>query len=161
MSNKKYGCIESGKKSLRYVSKSGLELRYATDESAGLDLPYWDEKMPELVMLPGLRYKIPTGVFMEIPKGYVGQIDSRSSTSKIVITLLCHTIDSDYRGEIFLVFVNVGSGPVVLKSGEFYAQILIVPVERVRPQMVDSVQELTETVRADGGFGSTTEKGGV
>jgi len=148
---------------LRYVSKSGLELKYATPGSAGLDLPYWDPMMDKLTIYPGFRAKMPTGVHVEIPEGYVGQIDSRSSTSKLLLQLLCHTVDCDYRGEISLVFANVGKEPVTVKRGEFYAQILIVPVEQVDPQMVDSVEELTQTERGDGSFGSTTNKkdGGI
>lgn len=129
---------------------------YATDGSAGMDLRAW---LPEPVELQSLeRRLIPTGIFIELPQGYEAQVRPRSGLAvKQGITCLNSpgTIDSDYRGEIKIVLINLSSEPQVLAPGDRIAQMVVQKVERVSWQPVES---LTETSRSEGGFGSTGKK---
>lgn len=126
---------------------------YATDGSAGMDLRAW---LPEPVELQPLERKlIPTGLFIELPQGYEAQVRPRSGLAiKQGITCLNSpgTIDSDYRGEIKIVLINLSSEPQVLAPGDRIAQMVVQKVERISWQPVES---LTETSRSEGGFGST------
>lgn len=108
-----------------------------------------------ITLQPMESFTMKTGVYMAIPKGFYGQLDTRSSTSKIKLDLLCHTIDADFRGNIRLAIMNLNTEPVTLKNGQSIAQIIIKKYEKVEPLKVNSVDALGETERADGGFGST------
>lgn len=143
---------------MNYYSESGLGIFYGTEDSAGLDLPYYDPEVNMIMVEPGERVKLPTGIYCEIPKGNYGEIDSRSSTSKMKLIPACRTIDSDYRGNIHVVFINVGKDPVVIKRGDYLAQMIIKPYTKVEPNRVGTRDELSDTVRADNGFGHTTDK---
>ena len=103
----------------------------------------------------GERALVPTGIALAIPPGYEGQIRPRSGLSKkqgVTVLNSPGTIDSDYRGELKVLLVNLGHGPVQVHPGDRIAQIVFAPVERV--SLVE-VRELGYTQRGDGGFGST------
>ncbi|MFT3706549.1 MAG: dUTP diphosphatase [Archangium sp.] len=127
--------------------------KYQTPQSAGLDLI---ADLPEDVQLaPGDRRLIPTGLALEIPPGYEGQVRPRSGLAlKQGITCLNSpgTIDADYRGEVGVVLINHSKEHVVLKAGDRIAQLVIAPC--VQANLIE-VDGLSETDRGSGGFGST------
>ena len=129
---------------------------YATDEAAGVDLRAF---LPETITLEvGERKLIPTGLFMELPKGYEAQIRPRSGLAyKHGVTVLNApgTIDSDYRGELKVLLINHGQTAFTIESGERIAQMLIAPTLQAT---WEEVQELNTTNRGAGGFGSTGKK---
>ncbi|ACZ49144.1 deoxyuridine 5'-triphosphate nucleotidohydrolase [Anaplasma marginale str. Dawn] len=141
-------------KILRLASGYGLPLpSYATPKSAGLDL--YAAVDSKLVVHPGGRCAVKTGVALELPDGYEAQIRSRSGLAAnfgICVLNAPGTIDSDYRGEITVVLSNFGSEDYVISRGDRVAQMVIAPVERVEWEEVSSI---TATSRGDGGFGST------
>lgn len=124
---------------------------YATPGSSGLDI-----RASESVSIkPGDHHAVTTGLFVEIPEGYEAQIRPRSGLAfKNGVTVLNApgTIDSDYRGEIKVILVNLGDVNFVVEPGDRIAQMVIAPVTRA--EMV-RVEELNDTQRAGGGFGST------
>jgi dUTP pyrophosphatase len=127
--------------------------RYATAGSAGCDLRAAIEA--SLLILPGDRARVPTGIAVAIPPGYEGQVRMRSGLAhdKGLATLNAPgTIDSDYRGEIQVIIANLGSEPVTLERGERIAQLVFAPVVQPRFEKVD---ELPASSRGEGGFGST------
>jgi dUTP pyrophosphatase len=96
---------------------------------------------------------VPTGLAFAIPLGFEGQIRSRSGLAvKAGITCLTGTIDSDYRGEIKVVLINLGQDDFIIGRGERVAQMIIAPVAQAR---IVEVESLDETARGAGGFGST------
>ncbi|TFF96892.1 dUTP diphosphatase [Candidatus Thorarchaeota archaeon] len=104
---------------------------------------------------PGERYAVPTGIIVEIPDGYEGQVRPRSGlAAKNGITVLNTpgTIDSGYRGEVKTIMVNLGSEPFRIEKGMRISQLAIRPVPEVRFVEVD---ELADSPRGEGGFGST------
>jgi dUTP pyrophosphatase len=127
--------------------------KYETSGSAGLDIKAF---IPSDLAIPPMgRAKIPTGLFLEIPEGYEAQVRPRSGlASKWGITLLNSpgTIDSDYRGELEVILINMGSESFMVKNGDRIAQMVISPVVRVS---ISEVERLSETERGSGGFGST------
>ena len=143
---------------MKYYSESGLEIFYGTEHSAGLDLPYYDPNVEKVVIEPGERAKLSTGVYLEIPENHVGIMDNRSSTSKLKLDLLCRIIDCDFRGNIHIVYINNGSEKVVVNRGDYLAQIVIVPYTKMSLEMVDSPDMLSKTNRGSNGFGHTTVK---
>ena len=132
----------------------GLELpAYATGGSAGCDLRAAIEV--SLLILPGGRARVPTGVAVAIPEGCEGQVRMRSGLAYqkgIALLNAPGTIDSDYRGEIQVILANLGSEPVTLERGERIAQLVFAPVARAR---FEKVEELPVSSRGQGGFGST------
>jgi len=126
---------------------------YATEQSAGMDLrANLDEPV---VMEPLQRCLIPTGLFMELPKGYEAQIRPRSGLAlKKGITVLNSpgTIDADYRGEICIILINLSSEKFVIEDGERIAQMVIARHEQAEWEETDS---LKSTERGEGGFGHT------
>jgi dUTP pyrophosphatase len=125
--------------------------RYETDGSAGLDL-----RADEAVALaPGERALIPTGLALEIPPGFEGQVRPRSGLAArhgVGLLNAPGTVDSDYRGEVKVVLVNLGQAPVRFERGERVAQLVISPVARASLEVVEA---LGDTGRGAGGFGST------
>jgi dUTP pyrophosphatase len=108
-----------------------------------------------LTIAPGGRALVPTGLAMAIPHGYEGQVRARSGLAVrngIGVVNGVGTIDSDYRGEIGVVLVNHGHEPFAVERGMRIAQLVICPVVRADLELVD---ELDETARGDGGYGST------
>lgn len=132
----------------------GLELpKYQTEGSAGMDLTAACEA--DVTILPGERKLIPSGFCIAIPHHYEVQIRPRSGLAlKNGITLPNSpgTIDSDYRGEIQVILLNLGQDPFVVKRGMRIAQMIIAPVVKASLQIVDN---LDDTVRSVGGFGHT------
>jgi dUTP pyrophosphatase len=126
--------------------------QYATDGSAGMDLAMCGKPV---TIEPGERALLPTGIAVAIPVGYEAQIRPRSGLALkhgIILPNSPGTIDSDYRGEIMIIVANIGAQPVTLNPGDRIAQMIISPVEKVEPVWND---DLTETDRNSGGFGST------
>lgn len=139
---------------VRVHNASPYPLEYATEGSSGLDVR---ANLPCSRQIPcnGV-WKIPTGITLEIPRGYEGQVRGRSG-------LLLHhrvavqmgTIDSDYRGEISVILQNFGREPYTVLPGDKIAQLVIAPVLLCNLVYVDDVLELSITKRGTGGFGST------
>lgn len=129
---------------------------YQTSGSAGVDLRAYLEE--SVTLEPLERTLIPTGLHIALPEGYEAQIRARSGLSiKHGITLInaVGTIDSDYRGEIKIGLVNLSNDSYTIEPGERVAQMIIAKYEQVHFQLVD---ELDETDRGEGGFGSTGNK---
>lgn len=127
--------------------------QYMTPGAAGMDIFAAHEA--EIVLEVGARALIPTGIAIALPSGCEAQIRPRSGLAlKHGLTLLNTpgTIDSDYRGEIKLILINLGDQPYTLKRGERIAQMIFSQV--LRPEMVE-VSGLDQTLRGDGGFGHT------
>ena len=139
---------------IKVVNKSGREQpQYATESSAGVDLR---AAISEPITLEPLqRAMVPTGLYMEIPKGYEGQVRPRSGlAAKHGITVLNTpgTIDADYRGEIRVILVNLSSQAFEIQPGERIAQMVFARHETAQ---WEEVSELEESARGAGGFGST------
>lgn len=143
---------------IRIVNKSENPLpNYQTIGSSGMDILANNET--EIIINPMERTLVPTGIFLEIPIGYEGQVRARSGLSiKNGITLVncVGTIDSDYRGELKVPVINLGSDPFKIVKGDRIAQLIITKYERITWDQVDSIDE---TERGAGGFGSTGVKG--
>lgn len=133
---------------------AGLALpEYATAHSAGCDLVAAVDS--DVVLAPMQRALIPAGIAIALPDGYEAQIRPRSGLAlKQGISLVNTpgTIDADYRGEIKVLLINLGQENVTITRGMRMAQMVVAPVSRVAWQNVSS---LDETVRGEGGFGST------
>lgn len=127
---------------------------YATEGSAGMDLINVLEK--PLTLKPNDRAKVPTGLVMVLPPAYEGQVRPRSGLSAkhgVTLTNCVGTIDSDYRGEICCLMINLGTEPYTIQPGERIAQLIISPVSHVDAEFIEKIPE--ETKRGSGGFGST------
>ena len=125
---------------------------YAHRGDSGVDL-YSTE---DLILQPMERRLVGTGLCMEIPLGYEGQVRPRSGLSAkygITLTNCVGTIDSDYRGEICCLMINLGNEPYTIEPGERIAQLIISPVVHVETEFIEKIPE--ETKRGSGGFGST------
>ena len=139
---------------VKIINKSGHGLpSYETAHAAGMDLR---ANLSEPVLLKPLeRALIPTGLFIELPEGHEAQIRPRSGlAAKKGITVLNSpgTIDSDYRGEIKVILVNLSNEAFQVNDGERIAQMVVARHERI--EWIDSA-ELQDTMRGAGGFGST------
>jgi len=139
---------------VRIINRSSNDLpTYATTGSAGMDIR---ADLPGPVVLKSLeRQLIPTGLFIELPLGYEAQIRPRSGMAiKHGITCLNTpgTIDSDYRGEIKVILINLSGEEQTLHPGDRIAQMVIASVEQVEWEQVETI---SETVRSAGGFGHT------
>lgn len=142
---------------IKIINQSAHDLpHYATEQSAGMDLR---ANLTESIELKPLqRTLVPTGLFMELTKGYEAQIRPRSGLAfKNGITVLNSpgTIDADYRGEIKVLLVNLSNETFVINNGERIAQMVIAKHETVKWELV---QSLEESERSAGGFGSTGTK---
>ncbi len=126
---------------------------YATPLSSGMDLRAAVEE--PIVIKPFERVVVPTGIVLEIPEGYEGQVRPRSGLAlKKGLTVLNApgTIDADYRGEVKVILVNLGREEVVVNRGDRIAQLVIAPVVKAT---LEEVEEVGRTERGEGGFGST------
>ena len=134
----------------------GLQLpAYETDGSAGMDVRAAVPEGEPMVLAPGARAMVPTGLSVAIPQGYEIQVRPRSGlAAKHGLTCLNTpgTIDSDYRGEIKVILINLGQEAFTIQRGERIAQLVLAPVTRLAWSEVDT---LDETARGAGGFGST------
>ena len=128
---------------------------YATADSAGMDLHA--HLSEPVVLVPGARALIPTGLRLEIPAGYEGQVRPRSGLAlKRGLTVLNApgTIDADYRGDVGVILINLSETAQCIEPGERIAQLLFAPVTRAA--LVEAAT-LADSVRGSGGFGSTGE----
>ncbi|MEL7646854.1 MAG: dUTP diphosphatase [Sedimentibacter sp.] len=126
---------------------------YETKGSAGVDLQAYVKE--PVVLKPMERALVPTGLFIEIPEGYEAQVRARSGLAiKHGISLVngIGTIDSDYRGEIKVILINLGDKDFVINSGDRIAQMVFIKHEQADFEIVE---ELNETERGTGGFGHT------
>ena len=126
---------------------------YETEGSAGMDLRAAIDA--PVTLAPMERTAVPTGLSMALPQGYEAQVRARSGLafrSGIACVNAPGTVDSDYRGEIKVILVNLGQEPVTFERGDRIAQLVVAPVSRVAWEEADS---LDETARGAGGFGST------
>jgi dUTP pyrophosphatase len=127
--------------------------KYETEGSSGLDLEAYIEK--DLKLLSGERKLVPTGVSVAMPNNFEIQIRPRSGLAYkngISVVNTPGTIDSDYRGEIKVLLINLGTEAVTIKKFQRIAQMVICPIIKAN---LKEVQELPETIRGAGGFGST------
>ena len=140
----------------RLPHAEGLPLpAYETPGSAGMDLRAAVPEEQPLTLKPGARALIPTGLAMAIPQGFEVQVRPRSGlAAKAGITCLNTpgTIDSDYRGEVQVILINLGADDFVIRRGDRIAQMVAAPVAQAGWLEVDS---LDDTARGAGGFGST------
>ena len=129
---------------------------YATELSAGMDLK---ANITEPITIESLeRAIVPTGLFIELPEGYEAQVRPRSGMAAkfgITVANAPGTIDADYRGEVKVILVNLSKEKFVVNPGERIAQMVIAKYEKIQWQEVD---QLGETERGTGGFGSTGRK---
>jgi len=121
---------------------------YQTAGASGIDLC----AAVTMTIYSGCTARVPLGIAVEIPQGFEGQLRPRSSMNARAILGHFGTIDSDYRGEISAILTNVGFNELEINQGDRIAQLVIAPVERVE---LVRVEQLSETARGGGGFGST------
>ena len=124
---------------------------YATAHAAGLDVV----SAEDVTLAPGGRHAVATGFAMAIPEGYEVQVRPRSGLALkhgISLPNTPGTIDADYRGELKVILINLGEEPFVIARGDRIAQLVVAPVQVAR---FAEVEELDETARGAGGFGST------
>jgi len=146
--------LKANNMKVRIVNKSKHNLpSYSTVFSAGMDLRA-DLDKPR-ILKPGERALVPTGLFVELPRGYEAQIRPRSGLAiKKGVTVLNTpgTIDSDYRGEIGIIMINLSDENFIIKNGERICQMIIARHETIEWEETDL---LNDTARGDGGFGHT------
>ena len=134
----------------------GLELpEYATDLSAGVDLRAAIDDEHDLIIEPGSRVLVPTGLKIALPAGFEAQVRPRSGLAvKHGVTVLNSpgTIDADYRGEVKIGLINLGPEPYNIQRGDRIAQLIVAAIQRADLKVV---AELDKTVRQAGGFGHT------
>lgn len=140
----------------RLAHGQGLALpRYMTPGSVGLDLPAAVDANLPLTLAPGSIEAVPTGFALAIPEGFEGQVRPRSGLAfrrGVGIINAPGTIDSDYRGELKVALINLGSQPVEIQRGDRIAQLIIAPVARAE---IVEADQLPDTERGEGGFGHT------
>ena len=141
---------------LRLPHAAGLPLpAYQSALAAGLDLVAAVSAQAPIVVAPGGRAMIPTGIAMALPRGHEAQIRPRSGLAArhgVTVLNTPGTIDADYRGEVQVILINHGAEPFVVERGMRIAQLVIARVERAALVEVDN---LDATARASGGMGST------
>lgn len=126
---------------------------YKTENASGMDL--YAAVTEPLVLEPGERAAVPTGIALAVPPGYEAQVRARSGTALnygIGLTNGIGTIDADYRGQVYVLMINLGQETFTIQRGERIAQLVITPVIRVS---WNEVTELDATERGGGGFGHT------
>jgi dUTP pyrophosphatase len=127
--------------------------RYMTDHAAGMDIVA--AVAAQIVIAPGERALIPTGIAIALPEGYEAQIRPRSGLALrngVTLVNTPGTIDADYRGEIQIIMINHGTESFVVRRGDRIAQMVVAPVSRVAWELK---AELPSSVRGSGGFGHT------
>ena len=136
----------------RLANSRGLDLpHYATSGAAGMDVV----SAEDVTIAPGARHAVATGLAVAIPPGFEIQVRPRSGLALkhgVTVPNTPGTIDSDYRGELKIILINHGSAPFPIARGDRVAQLVLAPVTQAR---WDEVDELDDTVRGAGGFGST------
>ena len=150
------GLAENNKEPLVKVLKAHMRIelpKYESEGAAGMDLRAFLDS--DVVIPPFGRVKIPTGLRVELPAGYEAQVRPRSGLAvKTGLTVLNSpgTVDSDYRGELEIILINLGADDVTIKDGDRIAQLVIAPVCRAALVQADA---LAATERGSAGFGST------
>lgn len=138
------------------TTEPGVEIpQYQTEEAAGADIRAHLGLGKFITIAPGERLLVPTGLRMRIPRGYEGQIRSRSGRTLkegLVVLNSPGTVDSDYRGEIKVIIGNIGDSPTRIDNGDRIAQLVIAPVYQAS---FNKVLELEDSDRGSLGFGST------
>jgi len=127
--------------------------QYMSEHAAGLDLHAANDE--PITIAPGEVKLVPTGLYLEIPVGYEGQVRARSGLALrhgLMLPNSPGTIDADYRGELQVILGNCGREPYTITRGMRFAQLVIAPVAHVRVEIVDELQAST---RGTGGFGHT------
>lgn len=139
---------------VKIINRSSNPLpHYKTAQAAGMDLQAYLEQ--SIVIHPGARTLVPTGLYLQLPDGFEAQVRPRSGLAlKSGITVLNSpgTIDADYRGEVGVILINHSNEPFEIQTGDRIAQLVIAPVLQAIWQ---EVEDLTATERGAGGFGST------
>lgn len=139
---------------VRLINRSGLpHPDYETEHSAGMDLRSASEA--QILLKPGARALIPTGLYFQLPDGYEAQVRSRSGLALkkgVAVLNSPGTVDADYRGEIGVILINHGEQDFTVDKGDRIAQLIISQYARARFEEVD---ELEASARGAGGFGST------
>ena len=128
---------------------------YETDGAAGMDLRAALPEDEPVVLRPGARFAVPTGLAFALPDGFEGQVRPRSGLAArhgVTMVNTPGTVDSDYRGEVKVLLINLGEEDFTIRRGDRIAQLVIAPVTRAEWSEVES---LHETQRGEGGFGST------
>ncbi len=128
---------------------------YETKDAAGADLRASLDSKDQLVIKPGQRVLIPTGLAFEIEPGYEVQVRPRSGLSlksNLLVVNSPGTIDADYRGEVKIIMGNFGTEDTIINHGDRVAQMVLAPIHQAQFSVVDS---LSDTERGTGGFGST------
>lgn len=142
---------------VKVINRSGNALpQYATRFAAGVDVRA-DNAEP-IVLAPLGRAVVPTGLYLEIPCGYEVQVRPRSGLAAgkgVTVLNSPGTIDSDYRGELRVILVNLGAEPFIVERGERIAQLVLARCERMEWEEADSLED---SGRGEGGFGSTGVK---
>jgi deoxyuridine 5'-triphosphate nucleotidohydrolase len=137
---------------IKKLHENAIIPKYATQGSCGLDL-YADLHLNKLMILePYLVYHIGTGICLEFDLNDFGLICDKSSLGAKGIKVMGGVIDNDYRGEIIVMLKNLTHTPYIINDGDKIAQMIVLNYRHVKIQLVD---ELTETIRNDKGFGST------
>jgi len=135
------------------VTRSGLLPEYRSSGAAGADLKASLER--DIVLSPGESRLVPTGLSIAIPEGWEGQVRPRSGIAVrhgVTVLNAPGTIDSDYRGEVRVLLVNLGQEDFVVRSGDRIAQLVIAPTARA---VFEARERIDDTERGSGGFGST------
>ena len=139
--------------SIKRLTDLAVIPEYQSEEAAGMDLHAAIEA--DVLLAPGAIVKVPLGFAMAIPHGFEAQVRPRSGLSSrhgVTLPNAPGTIDSDYRGEVLVPLINLGTEPFVVTPGMRIAQMVIAPVVQATIQEVD---DLEDTSRGSGGFGST------
>ncbi|MFA5900212.1 MAG: dUTP diphosphatase [Hyphomicrobium sp.] len=141
---------------VRLSHSQGLPLpTYQSPGAAGLDLVAALDAKGPMMLAPGARVLVPTGLIIELPLGYEAQVRPRSGLALnhgVTVLNSPGTIDSDYRGEVRIILANLGQAPFEIRRGERIAQLVISPVTHAT---FAEVNEVSNTLRGKGGFGST------
>lgn len=142
---------------IKKLHPNAIVPNYMTEHAAGMDLCTVIET--PIVLAPGERTLLPTGLAMEIPAGFEGQVRPRSGLALkkgVALVNSPGTIDADYRGEIGIIIINHGTEPVEFQPGDRVAQLIIAPVTQAELVVAD---ELNDSTRSSGGFGHTGVNG--
>jgi dUTP pyrophosphatase len=137
----------------RRVRPGAVAPAYMTAGAAGMDLASAADG--PVTLAPGARAAVPTGLEVEIPEGFEGQVRPRSGLARkhgVTLTNAPGTIDWDYRGEVTVLLINLGQEPHTIAPGDRIAQLVIAPVTRVS---MEEAADLSDTARGAGGFGHT------
>lgn len=140
---------------IKFKSLSGEIPKYETKFSSGLDLKAYLPENNEIILNPGERELINTGLYMELPKGFEAQVRARSGIAiKYGVGLVngIGTIDADYRGEIKIPLINWGNEKFKIKNGDRIAQLVIANITIIEPVLAENI---SDTERGKGGFGHT------